>query len=55
MLMVIYEGVLKIVDCVVCVSVNECEGFCLFMVFLNVYIYLDFKKVKIVCKNMFFF
>lgn len=51
-LTVTHEGVLKTVDCVARVSVNECEGSCLSTASPNVHTYPDFKKVKIVCKNM---
>lgn len=50
-LTVTHEGVLKTVDCVARVSVNECEGSCLSTASPNVHTYPDFKKVKIVCKN----
>lgn len=46
-LTVTHEGVLKTVDCVARVSVNECEGSCLSTASPNVHTYPDFKKVKI--------
>lgn len=51
-LTVTHEGVLKTVDCVARVSVNECEGSCLSTASPNVHTYPDFKKVKVVCKNV---
>lgn len=52
-LTVTHEGVLKTVDCVARVSVNECEGSCLSTASPNVHTYPDFKKVKIsFCKTL---
>lgn len=50
-LTVTHEGVLKTVDCVARVSVNECEGSCLSTASPNVHTYPDFKKDCKCCKE----
>ena len=45
-LTITHDGVLKTVDCVARIRVNECEGVCLSTASPNVHTYPDFKKVK---------
>nr|XP_022309064.1 partner of bursicon-like [Crassostrea virginica] len=50
-LTITHDGVLKTVDCVARVRVNECEGVCLSTASPNVHTYPDFKKECSCCKE----